>query len=129
MVGVGVGVAPRVEVEAVVVSTMAVVLSSSLTLYRPSATVLFHFVLKLIFSENKKTLKIHNLETIGPRALAFTRRCRIIQNIFLINYSRGHTCAANLINFSKRAQAKMGKMYFSLELKISKKKFQFFSGP
>ena len=53
----GVVVAPRVEVAAVVVSTMAVVLSSSLTLYRFSATVLFHFVLKLIFSENKKTLK------------------------------------------------------------------------
>ena len=48
--------AARVEVSAVVV-TMVVVLVSPLTLYRPSATVLFHFVLKLIFSENKKTLK------------------------------------------------------------------------
>ena len=33
------------------------VLVSPLTLYRPSATVLFHFVLKLIFSENKETLE------------------------------------------------------------------------
>ena len=49
--------AARVEVAAVVVVTMAVVLVSPLTLYRPSATVLFYFVLKLIFSENKKTLK------------------------------------------------------------------------
>ena len=49
--------AARVEVALVVVVTMVVVLVSPLTLYRPSATVLFHFVLKLIFSENKKTLK------------------------------------------------------------------------
>ena len=48
----GVVAAARVEVAAVVVSTLAVVLSSSLTLYRPSATVLFHFVLKLIFPKN-----------------------------------------------------------------------------
>ena len=38
----------RVEVAAVVVVTMAVVLVSPLTLYRPSAIVLFHFILKLI---------------------------------------------------------------------------------
>ena len=50
--------AARVEVTAaVVVVTMAVVLVSPLTLYRPLATVLIHFILKLIFSENKKTLK------------------------------------------------------------------------
>ena len=42
---------------AVVVVTMAVVLVSPLTLYKPSATVLFHFVWKLIFSENKIFLK------------------------------------------------------------------------
>ena len=40
--------AARVEVAAVV--TMAVVLVSPPTLYKPSATVLFHIVLKLIFS-------------------------------------------------------------------------------
>ena len=45
--------AARVEVAAVVVVTMVVVLVSPPTLYKPSATVLFHFVLKLIFSENK----------------------------------------------------------------------------
>ena len=44
-------------VAAVVVVTMAVVLVSPLTLYRPSAAVLFYFVLKLIFYENKKNLK------------------------------------------------------------------------
>ena len=49
--------AARVEVAAVVVATMAVVLVSPLTLYRPSATVLIHFVLKLIFPEYKETLK------------------------------------------------------------------------
>ena len=49
----GVVAAARVEVAAVVVVTMAVVLVRPLTLYKPSATVLFHFVLKLIFSENK----------------------------------------------------------------------------
>ena len=42
--------AARVEVAAVVVVTMAVVLVSPPTLYKPSATVLFHIVLKLIFS-------------------------------------------------------------------------------
>ena len=65
----GVVAAARVEVAAVVVVTMAVVLVSPPTLYKPSATVLFHFVLKLIFSENKKDSKIHNSETVGPRAL------------------------------------------------------------
>ena len=57
----GVVAAARVEVAvvvvvtmAVVVVTMAVVLVSPLTLYKPSAPVLFHFVLKLIFSINKK---------------------------------------------------------------------------
>ena len=65
----GVVAAARVEV-AVVVVTMAVVLVSPPTLYKPSATVLFHFVLKFIFSENKKTLKkIHNSETVSLRAL------------------------------------------------------------
>ena len=53
----GVVAAARVEVAAVVVVTMAVVLVSPPTLYTPSATVLFHFVLKLIFSENKKIFK------------------------------------------------------------------------
>ena len=55
VVAAGVVAEARVEVAAVVVVTMAVVLVSPLTLYRPSATVLFHFVLKLIFFENKKT--------------------------------------------------------------------------
>ena len=41
----------------VVVATMAVVLVSPLTLYRPSETVLIYFVLKLIFPKNKKRLK------------------------------------------------------------------------
>ena len=52
--------AARTEVVAaavVVVAIMAVVLVSPLTLYRPSATVLFYFVLKLIFFENKINLK------------------------------------------------------------------------
>ena len=53
----GVVVAGRVEVAAVVVAIMAVVLVSPLTLYRPSATVLINFVLKLIFPKYKKTLK------------------------------------------------------------------------
>ena len=53
----GVVAAARVKVVAVVMVTTTVVLVSPLTLHRPSATVLFHFVLKLIFSENKKTLK------------------------------------------------------------------------
>ena len=55
-------VAVRVELVVKVVATMVVVLVSPLTLYRPSATVLFHFVLKLIFSKNKKTLKNSLLE-------------------------------------------------------------------
>ena len=50
----GVMAAARVEVAAVVVATMAEVLVSPLTLYTPSATVLIHFILKLIFPENKK---------------------------------------------------------------------------
>ena len=54
---VGMVVAGRVEVAAVMVVTMAVMLVSPLTFYRPSAAVLFRFVLKLIFSENKKNLK------------------------------------------------------------------------
>ena len=49
--------AARVEVAVVVVATMAVLLVSPLTLYRPSATVLFRYILKLIFSENKSFLK------------------------------------------------------------------------
>ena len=55
VVAAGVVAEARVEVAAVVVVTMAVVLVSPLTLYRPSATVLFYFVLKLIFYKNKKT--------------------------------------------------------------------------
>ena len=53
----GVVAAARVEVAAVVVVTMAVVLVSPPTLYKPSPTVQFHFVLKLIFYKNKKALK------------------------------------------------------------------------
>ena len=53
----GVVAAARVEVAAVVVVTMAVVRVNPLTLYRPSATVLIHFVLLLIFPEIKKTSK------------------------------------------------------------------------
>ena len=49
--------AARVEVAVMVMVTMAEVLVSPPTLCKPSATVLFHFVLKLIFSENNKTLK------------------------------------------------------------------------
>ena len=52
--GDGGGSSARAKVAAVVVATVAVVLFRPLTLYRPSATVLFHFVLKLIFSENIK---------------------------------------------------------------------------
>ena len=52
-----VAVMAGVVVAAVVVVTMAVVLVSPRTLYKPSAPVLFHFVLKLIFFQNKKTLK------------------------------------------------------------------------
>ena len=49
---VGAVAAARVEVAAVVVVvvTMAVALVSPPTLYKPSATVLFHFISKLIFS-------------------------------------------------------------------------------
>ena len=65
----GVVAAARVEVALVVVVTMAVVLVSPLTLYRPSATVLFHFDLKLIISKNKIFKKIHNSETVGPTVL------------------------------------------------------------
>ena len=55
---VAVVVAARVEVAVVVVATMALVLVSLLTHYRPSATVLvIHFVLKVIFPEYKKTSK------------------------------------------------------------------------
>ena len=50
----GVVAAARVEVAAVVMVTMAVVLVSLLTFYRPSAIVLIHFVSKL---KIKKTLK------------------------------------------------------------------------
>ena len=46
----GVVMAARVEVAGVVVVIMAVVLVNPPTLYKPSATVLFHFVSKLIFS-------------------------------------------------------------------------------
>ena len=53
----GMVAAARVEVAAVVVVTMAVVLVSLFTLYRPSATVLFCFVSKLIFYKNKRNLK------------------------------------------------------------------------
>ena len=53
----GVVAVERVEVAAVVVVTMAVVVVSPLTLYRPSAIVPIRCVLKLIFSVNKKTLK------------------------------------------------------------------------
>ena len=49
--------ATRVEVATMVVVTMAVVQVSPLMLYKPSATIQFHFFLKLIFSENKRTLK------------------------------------------------------------------------
>ena len=52
-----------VEVAAVVVVTMAVVLVSPLTLYRPSATVLIHFVMKLIFPKKMK-IKIFMARTL-----------------------------------------------------------------
>ena len=44
------------KVAVVVRAIMVVVLVSPLTLYRPSATVIFHFILKLIFPGNKKKL-------------------------------------------------------------------------
>ena len=53
----GMVAAGRAEVAAVVVTAMAVVLVSPLTFYRPSATVLIHFIFKLIFPEYKKTFK------------------------------------------------------------------------
>ena len=56
VVAAGVVAAARVEVAAVVVVTMAVVLVSPLTLYRPSASVLFYFILKLIFPEKEKLI-------------------------------------------------------------------------
>ena len=52
--GVAASVVMGVEVAAVVVATMAVVLVCPLTLYRPSTTVLIHFVLKLIFPKKIK---------------------------------------------------------------------------
>ena len=54
VVAAGVVVEARVEVAGLVVVTMAVVLVSPLTIYRPSATVLFYFDLKLMFYEKKK---------------------------------------------------------------------------
>ena len=54
VVAAGVVAAARVEVAMVVVVILAVVLVSPFTLYRPSVTVLIHFILKLIFPENKK---------------------------------------------------------------------------
>ena len=48
----GVVVVARVEVAAEAEPTMAVVLVSPLTLYRPSTTVLIRFALKLIIPEN-----------------------------------------------------------------------------
>ena len=57
VVAAGVVAEAGVEVAAVVMVTMAVVLVSPLTHYRPSATVLFYLVLKLIFYENKRNLK------------------------------------------------------------------------
>ena len=57
VVAAGVVAEAGVEVAAVVLVTIAVVLVSPLTLYRPSSTVLFYFVLKLIFYENKRNLK------------------------------------------------------------------------
>ena len=49
--------AARVEVAAVVVATMMEVLVTLLTIYRPSATVLIHFIFKLIFPKIKNRLK------------------------------------------------------------------------
>ena len=78
-VAAGVEVAARVGVVTVVGVPIAVVLVSLLTLYRPSATDLFHFVLKLIFPEYKKTLKYSLLRNYWYESiLVFTRRCRII---------------------------------------------------
>ena len=53
----GVVAAARGEVAAGVGGTMVVVLVSPPTLYKLSATVLFHFVSEFIFSKNKKTLQ------------------------------------------------------------------------
>ena len=65
----GVVAAARVEVAGVVVVTMAVVLVSPPTLYKPSATVLFHFVLKLIFSKKAfRMIDVKKLITRKPLA-------------------------------------------------------------
>ena len=53
----GVVVAARGELAGVVVVIMTVMLINPPTLYKPSATVLFYFVSKLIFYENKRNLK------------------------------------------------------------------------
>ena len=79
VVAAGVVVEARVEVAMVVVVTTAVVLVSPLSLYRSSATVPFHFVLKLLFPENKKNLNNSRYGNYWSESiLVFTRRCRII---------------------------------------------------
>ena len=57
----GVVAEARVEVAAVVVVTMAVVLVSPLTLYRPSATVLFLFVFITMVKKKMRRIIMHNL--------------------------------------------------------------------
>ena len=70
----GVVVAARVQVAAVVVATMAVVLVSPVATSAtscPSATVLIHFVLKLIFPEYKKTKKFITQKLLVQEPVSF----------------------------------------------------------
>ena len=67
----------RVEVTAVVVATMAVVLVSPVATSAtscPSATVLIHFVLKLIFPEYKKTKKFLTQKLLVREPFSFHQK-------------------------------------------------------
>ena len=103
VVAAGVVAAARVEVAAVVVVTMAVVLVSPLTLYRPSATVLFYFVLKPIFYENKKKLKNSQLGNRWPEsALVCIKRSEIIESTYPVRIPNGEN-----LNFKGYKKKKM----------------------
>ena len=77
VVAVAVAVAAREEVAAVVVATMVVVLVSPVATYAtscPSATVLIHFVLKLIFPEYKKTKKFLTRKLLVREPFSFYQK-------------------------------------------------------
>ena len=57
-----------------VLAVLAVVLVSPLTLYRPSETVLIHFVLKLIFPEYKKTKKFITQKVLVQEPSSFHQK-------------------------------------------------------